>query len=378
MMRRLRIENFKAFRGQSLELAPLTLLTGLNGSGKSSVLQALLVLRQSFDQGLLQMGKLALDGSLVRLGTFQDALFESASDERLAFELTEDIDGQVSRQRWDFTFGSRDDRVSAESANSQPTIEPRFVFGPRFRFLSAERIGPRINYGIPDTELSIAGLGTQGEWTAQYLAVNKDRPVVLHACTHPGAVSKRLLSQVEAWMGEFSPGLRIEVEDVPMRDAVSLRYKFEERRGVSNSFRATNVGFGISYTLPVLVAILSAEPGDVVLLEAPEGHLHPRGQSRLGELLARAASSGLQLVVETHSDHVMNGVRVAVHQGIVCADVAEFLFFQWDPKKQDAATTVRKITLDADGRLEDWPDGFFDEMDRNLEILLTTRPPSHE
>jgi predicted ATPase len=195
---------------------------------------------------------------------------------------------------------------------------------------------------------------------------------------HPEAVSKKLLSQVEAWMGEFSPGLRIEVEDDPNRDTVSLRYKFEERRGVSNSFRATNVGFGISYTLPVLVAILSAERGDVVLLEAPEGHLHPRGQSRLGELLARAASSGLQLVVETHSDHVMNGVRIAVHQGIISPDVAQFLYFQWDPRKQDGATTVRRVGLDAHGRLEDWPEGFFDEIDRSLEILLTAKPAGHE
>ena len=69
MIKQFNIANFKAFRDQPLSLSPLTLLTGLNGSGKSSVLQALLVLRQSFDQGLLQVNRLALDGALLRLGT---------------------------------------------------------------------------------------------------------------------------------------------------------------------------------------------------------------------------------------------------------------------------------------------------------------------
>ena len=175
-------------------------------------------------------------------------------------------------------------------------------------------------------------------------------------------------------MSEFSPGLRIELMADVTKDAVSLRYRFEARRGVSNSFRATNVGFGVSYTLPVVVAILSASPGDLILLEAPEAHLHPRGQSRLGELLARAASSGVQILVETHSDHVMNGVRVAVHEGLLPSNNAGFLYFGWDPKLEDGATSVRQIVMDEDGRINDWPDGFFDEMDRNLEILLGAKP----
>jgi predicted ATPase len=374
MIRQLRIENFKAFRDQRISLAPLTLLTGLNGSGKSSVLQALLALRQSFDQGLLNDGRLALDGGLVRLGTFQDALFESATQERIGFELLAGVGQEERCLKWDFGFLSKDDRVSQRISRPIERIDPVLLFGPGFRFLSAERIGPRVNYRIADSELTSVGLGTQGEWTAQYLAANEERAIPLQHCSHPKAVGMRLLSQVEAWMSEFSPGLRIELAADVTRDAVSLRYRFEARRGVSNSFRATNVGFGVSYTLPVVVAILSASPGDLVLLEAPEAHLHPRGQSKLGELVARAVSSGVQVLVETHSDHVMNGVRVAVHQNVLPASSAGFLYFGWDPKVEDGATSISPIVLDEDGRISNWPEGFFDEMDRSIEVLLSEKP----
>ena len=388
MIKQFNISNFKAFRNQPLSLSPLTLLTGLNGSGKSSVLQALLVLRQSFDQGLLQENRLALDGGLLRLGTRQDALFEGANEDpaRIGFELTSYIPEKSFPHRWNFVFDSKDDRVSkAAPHKSSSSIEPLGLFGPGFRFLSAERIGPRLNYGMADNDLASVGLGVQGEWAPQYLAASKDQPLSVRQCHHPGAVATHLLSQVEAWMGEFSPGLRIEVESDPTRDSVTLRYRFEIQRGmqrgakgevlreVSNSYRATNVGFGISYTLPVVVAVLAARPGDLILLEAPEAHLHPRGQSKIGQLLARAASGGVQVIVETHSDHVMNGVRVAVHEGLISPETAAFLYFGWDPKAEDGTPTVHTVPMDKNGRVEDWPEGFFDEMDRSLETLLTPK-----
>jgi predicted ATPase len=395
VIQKFRILNFKAFRDQLLPMSPLTLLTGLNGSGKSSVLQALLLLRQSFDQGLLQKNRLALNGGLLRLGTRQDALFEGANFEgaeedpaRIGFELTSYLSGKSVLQRWDFLFASRDDRVSREVSTERAPVEPVSVFGPGFRFLSAERIGPRLTYAMADNDLDSVGIGVQGEWVAQYLAAAKEQPVSVVQCRHPEAVADHLLNQTEAWMAEFSPGLRIEVEADPARDSVSLRYRFETQRGIqrgerreirrelSNSYRATNVGFGISYTLPVVVAILAAKPGDLILLEAPEAHLHPRGQSKLGQLLSRAASGGVQVIAETHSDHVMNGVRVAVHQGLISPDAAAFLYFQWDPKAEEGTPTVRTVLMDKDGRVEEWPDGFFDEMDRSLETLLTPRHAS--
>ena len=87
MIRKLRLQNFKCFEDLSLELGSLTLLAGLNGMGKSSVLQSLLLLRQSYLQGILEETGLALNGDLVSIGTAADALFEEAIEEKIGFEL---------------------------------------------------------------------------------------------------------------------------------------------------------------------------------------------------------------------------------------------------------------------------------------------------
>lgn len=74
-------------------------------------------------------------------------------------------------------------------------------------------------------------------------------------------------------------------------------------------FTAQNVGFGISYVLPIVLALVKAKKGELIILENPEAHLHPRGQRKMGELIARAAQGGVQVIVETHSDHILNGIR---------------------------------------------------------------------
>ena len=113
-----------------------------------------------------------------------------------------------------------------------------------------------------------------------------------------------------AWLGEVSPGVRLATALHPEVNRATLSVRFTAGRAISRRLRPTAVGFGLSYTLPVLVALLASKPGSLVLLENPEAHLHPRGQMAMGDLLARAAAAGIQAVVETHSDHVLNGVRL--------------------------------------------------------------------
>lgn len=150
-----------------------------------------------------------------------------------------------------------------------------------------------------------------GEWAQFYLSRYGDASAPNPLVVHPGARSPQLKHQVEAWIGEISPGIQIHYERAETLDAVQMSYSFVAVRDTSARYRPTNVGFGVSYTLPVITALLCAKPGDLLLLESPEAHLHPRGQAKLGELLSRAAASGVQIIVESHSDHVMNGIRVA-------------------------------------------------------------------
>ena len=102
------------------------------------------------------------------------------------------------------------------------------------------------------------------------------------------------------------------------------------------------------------------------MIENPEAHLHPQGQTALGRLLAVGASCGLQLLVETHSDHLMDGIRIAVRDGELNAQDAQFHFFA---RSTDGETEVETPKLAADGKLNFWPKGFFDQTLRNRARL---------
>jgi predicted ATPase len=130
----------------------------------------------------------------------------------------------------------------------------------------------------------------------------------------------------------------------------------------------------VTYVLPLILALLTAREGDLVLLENPEAHLHPRAQSRLARFCAKAAAAGIQVVLETHSDHVLNGVRVAVHAGQVPPEDLSILFFR-GPTAPPGDVFLR-IPIDRRGRLENWPSGFFDETDHLLDRLM--RPVSRD
>lgn len=211
-------------------------------------------------------------------------------------------------------------------------------------------------------------LGPSGEFTAHFLSVWGEEPIPNSTLAHPAAISLTLRHQVEAWLGEISPGTQINLTPNAGTDTITLQFAFMIDKVRSNWYRSTNVGYGITYALPILVAVLSSTPGSLLLIENPEAHLHPKGQAQMGDLLARAASGGVQIVVETHSDHVLNGIRVAVHDGKIRPDDVKLHYFQ--RRKEDGQSQVISPHIDQDGRIDTWPDGFFDEWDKNLEALL--------
>lgn len=104
----------------------------------------------------------------------------------------------------------------------------------------------------------------------------------------------------------------------------------------------------------------------MVLLENPEAHIHPQGQSAMARLACSAATVGAQLVVETHSDHILNGVRLAVKRGLLQADDVALHYFM----REDNGIKIVSPAIGQDGMLSQWPPGFFDEWDRSLDQLL--------
>lgn len=293
MIHQLRLQNFKRFEDQSLELDALTLLSGLNGTGKSSVLQSLLLLRQSYQQRLLECTGLALNGDLIHIGTAKDALFEDAKEDEISFTLTF---ANGIEAKWQFDYNSEADIMGLVSPAVLPEIYQFSLFNDNFQYLQAERLGPRTSCEMSDFQVrQHHQLGTKGEYVAHFLSIFRDSEIPNSTLNHPQAKSLNLLSQAEAWLGEISPGTRIHIIDSPGMDLVSLQYSF----GLGKEYRATNVGFGITYTLPVITAILAAKPGALLLIENPEAHLHPKGQARIGDLLAQAAANGVQIILET-------------------------------------------------------------------------------
>lgn len=375
MLDSVNLTNFKAARNLSIPVAPLTLFAGMNGSGKSTVLQCLAAIRQSYQNGhghALQLG-----GPLIRLGQGIDILSEGARDENITLSVTEN----GIEYLWICESRSDSNQLKFIEAPSTPHA---FVSSPNFQYLQADRIVPHTLYPQADQQAEQLGfLGSHGEFTVDFLARNGERLVSekrrfldddalldkeLWAHFTPTA---HLLNQVAGWLQQISPGAHLQATYLKGTDEVSLQFRYiGTTQGRTRSYRPTHVGFGLTYSLPILVACLAAQPGSLLLIENPEAHLHPQGQAKLGELLALCAADGVQVLVETHSDHVLNGIRLAVKdkRGGVTAEDVRLCYFTRDISSGDCY--VELPTVLADGQLSNWPKGFFDQWEKSLNALL--------
>lgn len=354
-----------------------TLRSGLNSTGKTTVLQALALLRQSHDvlnddDG----GGFLLNGDLVELGTGQDVLHENyvspgaGADPRVTLSLQCGQDVYT----WSVAYEREGDLLRLTACPSPDARKPPALFETGFQYLRADRVSPAVTYPRShEAAIRLGFLGARGEHTVNYLRHFQDEPVEDERLHHSQATSRRLLDQTEAWMQDICPDVNLQADAVEGTDLVRLSFRFGTAGlSSSNRYRPTNVGFGLTYVLPVVVACLTVRPGGLVLLENPEAHLHPRGQTAMSMLTCAAAAAGAQLIVETHSDHVLNGVRLAVKRGMIGADDVLLHFFRRTPRETERATTAQIVTpiLGPDGMIYEWPEGFFDEWERSLDQLL--------
>ena len=375
MLRKIKLSNFKCFQSLELNCAPLTLLCGLNGMGKSSVIQALLVLRQSFASGDLSDGRLVLGGELADLGTGADVLFEGAENDSIGFELQRD---EIPTP-WtlSFSYSKTADQLTVETNppyQSVPIVGTEWCevspFSRNLIYIDAGRIGPQKFYPLSETLGRRGDFGSGSKYALNYLNLHQNDQLPDNDPRCSDLHSRHLLHVVNRWLQEVTPGVHLQLEPVPTADALIAGFSFDRPGDIeTRPYRATNVGFGLSYTLPVLLALF-AEAGTLCLIENPEAHLHPRGQTKLAELAVRASMAGVQIIVETHSDHFMDGIRIAVRDGLIPPGGVAFHYFE----RTDGETIVSSPQIDADGRLSMWPSGFFDQHEENLAKLLA--PPS--
>ncbi len=369
MIEFINIKNFKTLLNASFPLKSLNLFSGLNGMGKSTLVQSLLLLRQSYERNTIKNKGLLLNGDYVNIGTGQDALSSFSEQEEIIFTVKWSEKEQLSQFEFDYQRDS--DLLPLRKSGVDGDSAILSLFNSNFQYLSADRLGPQSHHQLSEFHIrDLKSIGHHGEFAVHFIAVNGAKDLEIEALRHPKAVSGSLLDNIEAWMSDISPGLKIKAVAQPQFNSASLSYSFKQGKQTTQEFKPQNVGFGLSYVLPVVTSILRAAKGDLLIIENPESHLHPTGQSLMGKLCAIAAKNGVQLIVESHSDHFLNGIRVAVKQRVVAAAEVKVFFLHRDVQNSTHASEVMYPNIDDEGRIDCWPDGFFDQWDKELDQLL--------
>ena len=375
MITQIELSLFKCFQILKLPLGRLTLLSGANASGKSTILQAMVLLHQTMLDHEWST-RLQLNGTEIKLGTVTDIVDKVHG--RREFGIAIEDDG--CSIKWTFAYG--DDKEAMSAAVAAVSVDGRFVNRPdRLRFLlpeplgaadslaqrlrvltylTAERIGPRDVYDLRDPSVTQV-VGPCGDNAVGLLFQQREMTVLppLALASDPPT----LLKQVEARMKKFFPGTSLVVQHVSQTNNVTLGIRTSD---ATDFHRPVHVGFGLTQILPIIVSALAAKAGDILLIENPEVHLHPAGQGLMGQFLAEVATAGVQVLTESHSDHVFNGIRRAVKAGKLPPGDVALHFFR---PRDDGGGQVTTPILDFAGNIDHCPTGFFDQFDKDLNYF---------
>lgn len=370
MLRKYTLHNFKNHADTSMDLRNLTILTGMNGMGKSSILQSMLILRDSYLRRP-SMELLTLDGQSFSVGKTAELVNRSVSDKQdlLHFGL-ETEEGWVT-MAYRYPEGNANEMELAEGNVSAKTelLKKTSLFNDDFQYLSAFRMGPQPVYqshtGVVDKHRQISDRMGMGEYVAYFLNQFGKVNIPIAPLAYHGSESLSLRVQTELWMGEISEGVRLQINE--HGGQYDLKYGYEVPGKITTYHSALNTGFGISYVLAVVVAVLSARPGALLLIENPEAHIHPSGQSALMRLVSMAASYGVQIILETHSDHIINGALVNWKEMGISRDLLSVYYFDRD---ENLNSLPKRLKVGDNGRIKNAPQGFFDQMKADLEVLF--------
>ncbi|MEK6324842.1 MAG: AAA family ATPase [Acidobacteriota bacterium] len=393
-----------------IEIKPLTILAGANSSGKSSIMQPLLLLKQTLD-ATYDPGPLLLDGPNIRFSS-ADQMFSrtgkraGANSFWVGFEVEPERNFRVhfGRER---NKGIRIERMVYENQKEKTTLRPEMTQGEIATVLPFSVTGLAdvsrkedwkwvvvrnrcfLELELRNTADTVRAKGMLGVSPSggmesfvreaihlPGLRGNPERayPVTAVGPTFPGTFENYAASVISKWQAEPDEekleklgknlerlGLTWKVAATPVNDTqVELqvgRLPHAIRGGARDLVNIADVGFGMSQTLPVLVALLAAQPGQLVYLEQPEIHLHPRAQFLMAEILADAAIRGVRVVAETHSSLLLLGVQTLVAEASRKLD-PDMVKLHWFTRRADGSTQISSNDLDASGAFGDWPEDF--------------------
>jgi len=385
---RIAVEGFKSIvNRQQIEIEPLTILAGANSSGKSSIMQPLLMLKQTLD-ATYDPGPLLIDGPNVRFTLIEQFLSTGPLNNRLTIEIwTEKSNFSVtfsknSERRLEVVEERRviDDRPLVLFPTMTPAAIQNFAgafFRGRHFDYSVFAIGRNRFFlrllagGIPEIPVM--------EWIAPYIQAvihvpglrgNRSRTYRASGVgpNFEGTFDNYVASVILSWQKEKSrqydelnqdlqrTGLARNI--LPLRlDDVTIELLVNRTPAYPDVVSLADVGFGVSQVLPVLVALKVANEGQLVYLEEPEIHLQPRAQVKLADIFADAAKRGVRVVAETHSSLLLRAIQTLVANGTLPADLVRL---HWFSRDADGVTHISSRTPDENGAFGDWPEDFGD------------------
>lgn len=419
MIQELSIENFKIYNElTNIPLSRINLLTGVNGRGKSTTLQAILIFAQTAYKNRLS-NSIKLNGECVSLGNSDDIKNKETVSSKPTeftfkyddFEIKYSLEHPVSPsselniRSVEVLKGAQSLKFNQDESNpylyvlGSPPAEGGQQLGFTFfdlfldnygvrntdhpeldsiksnfnlnyvHYVSADRIGPK-SYYETKTLGHFVSVGACGEEVVNVLHAKSNDHVntefynrsLEYFGRRPDDTSRTIITFVDLWIDKIFPGSGIKTEAVPGEEILKLRIKTDDKSGF---YKPTNVGYGFSYFLPILVAGLIAKPGEILIVENPEAHLHPSAQSILAKFLAFVSLCGVQVLIESHSEHILNGLRICVYDGYLDKDDLNVLYFDNAGDK-----CFDKIEISNRGGIDIWPRDFFDQSTRDLNYLF--------
>ena len=400
------VRGFKSIAEEcKIDIRPLTILAGANSSGKSSIMQPLLMLKQTLE-ARYDPGPLLIDGPNVEF-TEANQFFSTLSNEGKAFRfyIQIDVGNPDSFYSVRTTFGKEETGIAILEMATEAKSKEDKTPSPHFRLypgMPSEEIRSQFdqNLGLKDldedrdfsiVERSGCFLRLETQDGHGRLNLTGDLAVKIARCIHlPGLRGNpertyKLTSTGPWYIGGFENYVASIIHEWQDKDDKRLKLvtnalrklkltgqvrtkkigdaRIELQVGRLPNDRSSNpevvsiadVGFGVSQVLPVLVAVIAAEPGRLVYIEQPELHLHPNAQVILAQILATAARRGVRIVVETHSSLLLLGIQTLVAEGKLSSDLIRL---HWFKRRRNGATQVLTGDLDEAGTYGNWPVDF--------------------
>ena len=350
---KLTIDGYKCF-DKKFNFNNITLLTGANSAGKSSVIQSLLLAKTVsetiVDNPELEKIPLSLknDKYAMDLGYFYD----------ISNANRDNYDINISLQ--DIPLGAKEEDNEEDgndvcfTIKSSDRLSLKKIFLQGFTYMCADRMAPHYEYEyIKDATIC----DCHGKNTGDIINNNDFlfKTDSLRSINYTEDI--KLRRQLNEWIDYIFPGIEIELEKG------DKTYKIKDHDNA-----APNIGFGITYALPIIVSGLTIPESGMLIVENPEAHLHAKAQSNMGYFLARMAAAGVRVIIETHSEHIVNGIRRMIVEGKtkMSHEDMTIYFFQNKNGEKD----IIEITMDEFGNLSEFPEDFFDQVRQDMFKLM--------